>query len=103
MQASTEWTQVNEAKRLLVLGDAAVQENCSAEQRQQQDGNETQDAHTTGSPVPPAQLQQPSTALQPVHSSATPALAPTALGRLFQPPHTNSVLDVKVCVLGYCF
>ena len=101
MQASTEWTQVNEAKRLLVLGEAAtVQETCSAKQQLQQDGSETQDAHTTGSPVPaglttpPAQLlQQPACSSVPAPVSHTTA---QAMGRLFQPTHTDSVLDVKV-------
>lgn len=95
---------MNEAKRLLVLGEVAtVQETCSAKQ---QDGSETQDAHTTGSPgpagltTPPAQLlQQPVAAPQPACSSGAAPVPHTtvqAMGRLFQPTHTDSVLDVKV-------
>ena len=44
---------MNEAKRLLVLGEVSnVQETSSSEQQLQQDGSETQDILTTGSPVP---------------------------------------------------
>ena len=99
---------MNEAKRLLVLGETtAVQETCSTEQHLQQDSSETQDAHTTGSPAPaglttpPVQLpQQPVAVLQPTLTSAAPVTQTAAQPewRLFQPPHTNSVLDVKVCV-----
>ena len=107
LQASTEWTRVNEAKRLLVLGETSVvQETSCSEQQLQQDGSETQDVHTTGSPVPTGLTTpsvqsppQPVTALQP-----TPSLAPVphtmvkATWTLFQTPHTDSVLDVKVCL-----
>lgn len=104
LQASAEWTKVNEAKRLLVLGETiTVQEKCSTEQQLQQDSSETQDAHTTGSPVPtglttpPTQpLQQPVAVVQPTLTTAHQTTAqPTWM--LFHPPHTDSVLDIKVC------
>ena len=100
---------MNEAKRLLVLGEVStVQETSSFELKLQQDGSETQDVHTTGSPVPtdlttpPVESPEPPvTALQPAPSlTPEPHTMDKAKWTLFQPSHGNSrsVLNVKVCV-----
>ena len=72
----------------------------------QQDGSETQDVHTRGSPVPtglttpPVESPEPPvTVLQPAPSlTPEPHTMDKAKWTLFQPSHSYSVLSVKVCV-----